>query len=260
VSSGRTFTGEVDRRTDAVSLWLRSGRGTSEILRPIDWYAVRGVRAGERTLSTSQFREEINRWKSIASPNEPIKPTAKPAKNEVEELPAPSPVPPAVIPQARSVQIDAQVANWDGDVEMDGLLISVYPIDGQGQAVPVDGTLEVELIGEGPGTVVQRQTFPTIGRWVRRVSHDDFGPQGNVFQLPFQAVQPEFDLKYGAVGLVHARLVVPGQGAFETTSNATTLRPYNPVRDRLQSLDDQRFFPTERTGHGKQRVPQMGGI
>ena len=261
VSSGRTFSGQVDRRTNDVSLWLRTGGDSSELLRPIDWYAVRSVKAGGRQFSTAEFRDEIEQWKSTGVHDDRLKTDSERTPTQKVAISESLPVPLPVIPErARSVKIDARIANWDDGVEMDGLLISVYPIDGQGQVVPVDGTLEVELIGEGPGSVVQRQVFPLLGRWVRKVSHDEIGPQGNVYQLPFQAIHPEFDLKYGAVGLVHARLIVPGQGAFETTSDATTLRPYNPVRDRLQSIQDERFFPNERTGRGKRQVPQMGGI
>ena len=35
VASGRHFIAEVDRRTDAATLWLRWGQGSSVILRPI---------------------------------------------------------------------------------------------------------------------------------------------------------------------------------------------------------------------------------
>lgn len=261
VSSGRKFTGEVDRRSDDRSLWLRFESGESEMLRPIGWHAVRTIKAGDRVLSIETFRREIDQWKSSRpgtktrqnSP-QPL-PLPAPAQNGSELLPVTATVPIAN-DRARSIQLDVRVANWDNDVEMDGLVVSVVAVDGWGQAVPVDGTLEVELFGEGPGSVVQRQTFPTLGRWVRKVRHDEPA----TFQLPFQAVHPEFDLKFGAVGLVHARLVAPGQGAFEITSDTTVLRPSNPMRDRLQSIDDQRFFHTERTGRGKQQVPQTGGI
>jgi hypothetical protein len=115
----------------------------------------------------------------------------------------------------------------------------------------------LELIGEGPGTTGVLRTFPTIARWTRTVRREEFGPQGYVFRLEYDAVHPEFQLKLGPYGLLHAVLAVPGYGAFEASASATSLRPYNPMRD--QQFDRQRFLPNERTGQGKQQQGFVNG-
>ncbi len=75
---------------------------------------------------------------------------------------------------------------------------------------------------------------------------DQFGADGAIFKLPFQAVHPEFDLNYGPWGVVHAKLSVPGNGAFETSASMVRIRPYSAVRDESQQITGQRFFDVER--------------
>jgi hypothetical protein len=89
-----------------------------------------------------------------------------------------------------------------------------------------------------------------LARWSRRVTPDDFAADGVTFRLDYQAEHPEFNLHLGNYGMVHVTLAVPGQGSFDASASATTLRPYNPMRDRWQQFNNQRFFPTERTGRG----------
>ncbi len=83
-------------------------------------------------------------------------------------------------------------------------------------------------------------------RWTVRVTPDQFGADGAVFKFPFQSVHPEFDLKYGPWGVVHAKLSVPGNGTFEASDSMVRIRPYSEVRDRSQQINGQRFFNTER--------------
>ena len=148
----------------------------------------------------------------------------------------------------RSLAVDAWVANWDDDVEVDGLVVQVIPQDDYGSMVPVRGVLEVNLLGERRGALKHRQSFVGLGRWTRRVRHDDFGPSGAVYRLPFQAVHPEFDLSKEPYGAVHVRLTVPGHGVFDATADMVRIRPYGTVRDHLQQATGERFFRTERTG------------
>jgi hypothetical protein len=61
-------------------------------------------------------------------------------------------------------------------------------------------------------------------------------------------VQPEFDLDWIGVGLVHVRLVVPGDGVFEDSLDGLRIRPYAPLRDRLEMNTGRRFLPTEGLG------------
>ncbi len=248
VESGRTFVGNIDERTDAKQLWLRMARGSMSILRPIDWQVVRVAEIDGQQLTAEQLRDQVEGLKS-AGERLPRGngPAVEPAAEEF--------TPPPVV----SLQIEATIANWDADVETDGIVITVLPIDAWGQVTPCDGTLELELIAEGPGTTGLLRTFPTIARWTRTLRRDEIGQSGYIFRLRYDAVHPEFQLHLGPYGLLHAVLAVPGYGAFEASASATSLRPYNPMRDRWQQFNRQRFFPNERTGEGKQQMGLVNG-
>jgi hypothetical protein len=152
----------------------------------------------------------------------------------------------SIAARVRSVSLHAMPANWDADVELDGLAVAVFPLDEHGQTTAVAGSLELSLIGEmPPGYRGDRN--PQLGHWRLQLRPDDFGWRGGVFRLPFQAAHPEFDTELGACGAVHARLSVPGQGTFETTVTMR-IRPASGFRDRLQQSAGVRFLPGELHG------------
>ncbi len=138
------------------------------------------------------------------------------------------------------------MGKWGPGVDADGLVVEVSPLDEQGEIVPVQGTVEAELIGQGAG-VNAGGGFATLGHWVESVWPGDFGYRGARCRLPFQAVQPEFDLRWAAKGMVHVRLSVPGEGVFEATDAVTRIRPASEFRDNYQETTGRRFFPNERT-------------
>ena len=258
LASGRTFTAELDARTDGRQLYLRWQRGSAVMLRPIQWNRVVRVQVAGEDLSGEEFRELVKQWRRQV----PVRPEEAATRNKsvIRSSPGPAESAPAAgaasyrrieTPRVRSLAIDAALANWDADVEMDGLLVHVYPLDATGAVVPARGTLEVELTGQRTGIVKRPQPFGRLGRWTRRVGLEDFGPQGAVVRLAFQGVHPEFDLNVAPHGAVHARLSVPGQGTFETTASTVRIRPYSVVRDELQHATGRRFFPQERTSTGR---------
>lgn len=264
VESGRDFSGHVDRRTDNDCLWLRQSATTIEVIRPIKWERITGAdRDGER-LSMTELKQLAAELKSpspieasrsrfiegnkIVMRGNPKASTVMDDRQSGVSQPASGPV--------RSVDFDAQIANWDGDVEPDGLLVRVYPLDANGAVTPVDGTLSVELIAprrrdfsqvpHGRGTSVDR-----IGRWSRSIRHKDLSASGIMVKLPFQATHPEFDNDVWSHGLVHLRLAVSGHGVFEDSVDGVRVREFAPLRDYMQSLTGRRHFATERTGRGK---------
>ncbi len=258
VASGRTFGGQLDARTDAVQLWLRSGRGSAVLLRPIQWDRVVQVHVAGQDLSGEEFQRIVNKVKPEAPA--PKQTTAR--QNEIVikgstrsggflSVTGTPPRKPPARPRVRSLAVEAVVANWDADVEVDGLLVYVYPLDGTGAVVPARGTLQFDLTGQRDSVFRRWQLFSTLGRWSRRVRVEDFGVDGAVYRLPFQGVHPEFDLTVAPRGALHARLSLPGQGTFETTESMVRIRPYSAVRDQLQLSTGRRFFPQERTGRGR---------
>ncbi len=240
VSSGRSFSGAVDVRSDSQYLWLRTTKSGTTFVRRLEWSSVKKTLGPEGDLSIEQIRDNLPRWRSTV-PRVP------------RNLP-PSPAPTTTVapaPIVRTVAVDARTANWDADVESDGLLVEVRPLDGQGQLVACSGHVEFELIGVGPGTTDRLVTFPLIGRWVRPLTVEQLGPNGLVAKLDFQADHPEFNLQLSNWGTLHTKLVVPGHGTFEVSQDLSDLRRASPVRDYLQQQIQGRFLPQETTGRGK---------
>lgn len=240
VSSGRAFTGAVDVRSDGQYLWLRTTKSGTTFVRRLEWSAIQKVRGPDGVLTVEQARENLVLWRSTV-PRVPRTLPPSPAPTTTSE---PAPI-------VRTVAVDARTANWDADVESDGLLVDVRPLDGQGELVACSGHVEFELIGVGPGTTDRLVTFPVLGRWVRPLTVEQLGPNGLVVKLEFQADHPEFNLQLSNWGTLHTKLVVPGHGVFEVSQDLSDLRRSSPLRDLLQQQIQGRFLPQELTGRGK---------
>ena len=263
-ASGRSFTAVLDRQTDVDRLWLRWERKSVVVRRPIDWDRVEQVHVAGKVLSGEEFLDVVravrqeNPFREEAARTKPRVVVMRTMGSAVAAGRTPPHAPVPDTPRVCSLAIEATLVNWDSDVEADGLVVHVYPLDGYGDVVPVRGTLNADLTAERVEIVKRPQPFHTIGRWTRQVSQDDFGPHGAAFRLPFQGVHPEFDLSAATFGLVHARLSVPGQGTFEATADTVRIRAASPVRDRLEQFTGRRFFPQERIGRGPPRRTYSG--
>ena len=267
LASGRHFTAEMDRRTDASTLWLRWSEGTGVILRPIDWDRVVEMRIAGETFSGHVARQAVifvrQEFPLAVNPPRPTPPPpglAASAVGDARNATSGATRPdsdrgmgrPAVggnresSRRVRTLSVDACLGKWGPTVDADGLVVEISPLDEQGEIVPVQGTVEVELIAQGPGMMGSGE-FATPGHWVQSVWPGDFSYRGARCRLPFQAVQPEFDLRWASKGIVHVRLSVPGEGVFEASAAMTRIRPFSEVRDNYQETTGQRFLPNERT-------------
>lgn len=252
LADGRAFTAEVDPQTDATHLWLRWSRGSATLLRPIRWEEVERLDLGDELVSSSAFREATIKLRQAAGQSRPS--IGQPITIVVKGPDNRSAADPSTdsgrqrAGDVRSLAIDVRTANWDGNVEVDGLVVDVYPLDATGRPVLVNGTLDVRLIVQHTGVVKRKQPFSTEGRWTRTVRHENFGPNGASYRLPFGRFHPQFDRRSSAYGAVHARLSVPGKGVFEATETTVRIRPYGLLRDELQQATGRRFFHVERTG------------
>ncbi|HZZ29529.1 MAG TPA: hypothetical protein VFE46_16135 [Pirellulales bacterium] len=260
VHSGRIFTGEVDSRTDGSQLWLRYSEPGLTLYRPIDWDNIVLAQRGDRQLSAVELKSQIDELKSPDESQDLAAATPALPPATTEEVPHPRPIPwqpdtrlSEYIQAARenntqvnSVSIDAHLAQWSRTVQSNGIILHVFPLDAYGHMVSVDATLDVELIAQTPPGLHGGQSLPRIDHWTVRITPDQFGPSGAVVKLPFQSVQPEFDLNYGPYGLVHATLNVPGAGSFETSQAMTRIRQYSEVRDEQQQRTGYRYFDVER--------------
>lgn len=258
--SGRSFTAEIDARTDDARLWLRFDGASTTLYRPIAWdRVVRGNVAG-RDMSAAEIRAGAKAWRST-------KPTRKTPSAKSRPV-TDAPITNALVtndsharwaaraldslPAVASIEAEAALANWDADVEMDGLVLRVTARDREGNVVALSGIVEAKLHAvrtvratNVPGRNGRR--IDLAGRWTRAYqqvrSHDD----AVVLRLPFQTVHPEFQLDVRAYGLLQVQLTVPGQGVFHTTVRDVRIRPFSQVRDEIQHATGQRFLPSEPT-------------
>jgi len=240
LQSGRRFAGEIDPASSAEQLVLKTATGDITVRRPIRWESIVEATVDGKSVEVAKLRQGIGGRESGAG----SRPTLlRKIELRGEVVPASAEVDAAAeyIPaRVTMVNFDPYIANWDADVETDGVIIDIVPLDGDGFLIPSNGTLTVELFGQ------QRRTFdlaPQSGgatlelveRWTREISVEDFGPNGVRLKLPFGAIHPELRPDWLAwwYGLVHVRLAIPGQGVFEGSRDGVRMLPFSPNRDRL---------------------------
>jgi len=266
LASGRSLVAAVAPQTDGTTLWLRWRHGTMSVLRPIDWERVVRAEYAGQGLSADQLRTALLGPEPLLSttgeslaPGEGtfhVRSLRQPAPPVAEPTPAMSSRPatttrepgPGTARLVKSLAIDAWAANWDDDVEVDGVIVDVRPLDAQGAIAPVHGTLEVDVIGWRTGRTRPDQPPVRLGRWTRPVEPDDFVLRGTKYRFPFRSAHPEFDPQLAPHATVHARLCVPGRGVFDASSRDVRIRPYSALRDHLQQTTGRRFYDVERTG------------
>jgi len=260
MASGRTFIGQADEATDGSKLYLRYEIAGARVVRRLDWERVVKVRVGKDEFSAEEFRRRL--------PG-PTAGDENPFRDEPEAVPRPRALrqvtvarrpassvqvtPPDIsgqLSRVTSLQITAAAANWDSDVETDGLLLRVCPLDAQGEVVPVQGTVDVDLVGDRPPAVYGGEVNVQLGRWSQSISPEQATAAGFVLRLPFQAVHPDFENNVGSFGVVHARLAVPGRGLFTASTGMVRVREFNLLRERMLQSRGVRFFPQEETGRG----------
>ena len=265
LASGRRFRGQIDAQSGPHALVLRREAPGLTLWRPIAWERIVAAEALGRPVSL----EELQQWALQVRESSPRGAARQANRPSADKAPLPSSTPPpmavtsSVSPadeQSRlntvvQLGLDAYVANWDGDVEVDGLVVEIVPRAADGTIVPVSGTLEVELFGLQRRVFSQAprsggDTLERIERWTRAVRPEEAGPAGYRYTLPFGAVHPELHADWLAwwYGLAHVRLSVPGQGVFEASRDGVRLRPWSPVRDRLERAGMGRMLPSERLG------------
>jgi len=276
LSSGRQLTAQVDPRTSEQQLWLRFGSDPATILRPVEWDRVAAAWQDGRALSIGELKRQGAEPRRVrAGHPEGAEEAERSGSGQAsvadrvggrdgaggEQLPAGALAvyrlgDSSLDPRTAAVHFDTYLVNWDADVEPDGLVVHLFPLNGSGHGVAVHGSLQVELMApvatsfdavpRGRGWQMRR-----IGYWSRQVDPVDFGASGAVYRLSFQAQDPQFDRAIDRYGLVHVRLAVPGEGVFDHSEDAVRIRPFSPVRDELERLEGRRFFPHERIGYGR---------
>lgn len=269
---GRILRGVVDRRSDDHHLRLTLLEPGLTITSHFPWSQVVGASVGKLVLDAEELRAAFAKSPNgagakptdgNAAPDE----TAAPAAT----LPPPEPCPdcqvggPPLLPDprvVRSLRIEVHLANWDDDVEPDGLRVVASPVDWHGHVVPVRGQVDFRLLGQrvqqGGRRVSRQRSFGPLENWSRRMLPVDFGPAGVAFELPFRGFHPDRDFQFAPDAVLTARLAVPGNGVFNASAEFVWLRPANRLRDSLQLRTGNRYFSEEfdrLRGRDRQRLP-----
>ena len=163
----------------------------------------------------------------------------------------------------RGITVDAIPISLHGKADWDALLVDVRGFDWSGRPVTIDGTLSTTLWGESQRLVrafgnrfgVRRGRTRQLATWTRSVRSSTQKESASFRRLllPLPRPLPDHDSRTGAIGSLHVRLAVPGQGVFEATRPGVLLKHISPLRDRALMQTGSRFFATEST-FGSRRV------
>ena len=190
LTSGRRFAGAIDAGSTTEQLVVRSTAGGLVIRRPIRWDRIVAATIAARPVEMAELKRlaaEVRSQGPGASSQEPVRPA--PSLIEVAEAIAP----PVVVapPPVATISFDAFIANWDGDVETDGLIVDLVPIDAFGHLMPrTAGVLEVELFASQRRIMLQHaplsggDTFERVERWSVAVSRNKLAPAASACGCP----------------------------------------------------------------------------
>ncbi len=226
--------------------------------------------SGVPVLEAGFVRDFMRNYKfhQMAYGPQPLSPLLAPGVPLVP-LPAPGvPVPlRAPVTQSKPIQaIEARARpiSSRGKVDWDALALEVVAFDEDGRIVPVDGTLQATLWGSRQ-RLVRRHTidpylsflYPSrrqtsvdilpgritkIASWSKPVFSDT-----KELVLRFGRRQPDHDIRLAPYGDLHVKLIVPGEGVFETTQTNVALRKDSLLREQYFAQSGSRFFPSEGT-------------
>jgi hypothetical protein len=259
LQNGHVVQGETDEQTDDARLWLRREVDGVQLASGFSWNQVRQVTSGDRVMQGRDFLAAALGSKSIGKTYQEL-PYATRGAEPVRQATAEANVLPqpvseqfhrkAVERRVKTLYIEAYLAQWDGDPQTDGLRVFVYPLAADGELVPVNGQIDLFLLGEIERAtgVVGNPTMPQfreLERGSQLVKVGDFARGAAMYQLPFRQFHPDFYFDVARQSLLHARLGVPGQGLFLASDANVQMRGFSRIRDELQMKSPQRFFPQE---------------
>lgn len=255
LTDGRKFTGAVDQRTNEEALWLRFASGTAYVQRAIAWEKISAATSDGKTFDALELKEKSRVlataapriWLSDSAPEVIANPRGDVATAAYEE--------PVEISQLTTMDCDAWLANWDADVEPDGVMLEVRGRNSWGERVPLEGSVEAILWGPVKHAFHERPQSAGIAldrleTW-RLSSHEGkVTSHGLLIKLPFGSVHPDFVRAVGSYGALQVKVVVPGSGVFHDTIDPLQIRTFSPIRETFRRGAYGRFLPLEGTGRG----------
>ncbi|MBP86038.1 MAG: hypothetical protein CMJ64_04865 [Planctomycetaceae bacterium] len=153
LESGKRLTAQIDPRTDQNRLWLRFGSGSTIIRRAIDWQDIAAAQHDGELIS----KAELQALAATAS-DATVRPAPAPRRSDGKSDADRACELLDFGRRVTAVDFDANIANWDADVEFDGIALRLFPIDNNGTLIKVRGTLEAELV------VDRKQAFNDVQR------------------------------------------------------------------------------------------------
>jgi hypothetical protein len=190
-STGRIVRGSIDQRSTEDWLWL-----TAE---------VEGMTIGSQLDASDVIR--IARAKRILLPQNAVE-TESIAAPAARRFASPS-------TRVRSLDIFAQLENWDADPAPDGLRLYLMPKGAGGELAATSGSIDATLTAYRVDLVTARTEWLGEESWASEIRSDAFRSQDVCIDLPFRTNPPPSDGNAAAVGEFRVRLNVPGEGSFD---------------------------------------------
>ncbi|MDX1961565.1 MAG: hypothetical protein SFX18_00340 [Pirellulales bacterium] len=265
--SGQIVRGHVDIATDANRLWLRRELPGLQLTSGYAWSEVSEVEHRTRVWSAEEFRQslpvavtrgkklrqmeafpalehEVTRGERLSAANILFSANDDPNMGTIHPAQASPSLPVATL------TLESSLASWDADPELDGLLVTVLPLDEQGNLVPVRGELTLTLVGEiqninGIHRGARLPQFVELETAHHLLRQTDFAAGPAVVRLPFRRNPPEQRLDLAPYALLHARLGVPTAGVFSASVADVCIRPPSVMRDQLQLYQGSRSWRRE---------------
>lgn len=180
-------------------------------------------------------------------PDETPLPWAPPPESS---LPLPEPRLPS--PTLRAISAVAAPISTRGNVDWDGLAVTLRGMDEFGRPAPLRGTFRLTLWGQsqqvvrpfGEHAVGVPDRVVRLATWTRAL--DGNVPEAT-FTVPLPDPLPDHDATRAPYGQLHVDLSAPGRGMFTATDPLVPLAQIDPVRDRHFVETGSRFRPDERT-------------
>lgn len=259
LASGRVFQGQLVASNSADRLAIEFGTESTSITRQLNYASLVSARLDGAEISIDQLRLVAEKLRTNRPPVKKsirivLDNRAEVATQRAEEkvslveraLPA---------PRLMQLVIDAHMASWNGSAESDGLLVYVQPINSRGELTSTSGRIDVTLWGLEyrdlqASSFAAGQSIVPIGRWSRELQPSAWTTRGYAIRLPLGAIRPATSTKFKPLGTVVTKLVVPGDGQWEATTEVVRLRPWNPLRDVRELQSGTRLFPGETSLRG----------
>jgi hypothetical protein len=247
---GRRLSGQVDARSDGDQLWLRREQPSIVLVVPTAWSNIASATVAGASVTPLTLKQQYAEFAS-AGPR---------ALLPQVELPI-NAVPTRLAPPIRRVRVRnleivcATIANFDRDVEPDGIEVTIAAVGDDGLPIAVRGTLRAEMYGERRPLYEPEAEFDELARWTQRVQPEDFVDGLATYQLPFRTTAPEWEFDLLPDAILTVLLGAAGHGNY-AASAPVVVRKFNPLRDDLQQYRGLRFLPTEL--HGARPLNSFG--